>query len=101
MISETKRNRNDKHETIHVPPKLQVLVGTRAENEVSLPTSSSLTALDLALQMLQGEGNVLSLSPGPDYPSMDFSFSAVKPILPSPSILVSAVFRALTVMSQR
>lgn len=76
-------------------------MGTRAENEVpKLPASSSLTALDVALQMLQGEGDILALQPGPDYPSVDFSFSAVTPILLSPSILASAVFRELTMISQ-
>ncbi|KAG8217232.1 hypothetical protein J3R82DRAFT_5319 [Butyriboletus roseoflavus] len=92
-----KTKRNDNYESmIYVPPKrrsvdvkpsrspLKSTLTTLVENEVSLPASSSLTALDAALklQMLQGERDILTLMPGLDYPSVDFSFSAMTPIFP-------------------
>lgn len=71
-------------------------MATLAQKEVSLPASSSLATLDAALQLLQGEGDILTLMQGPDYPSVDLSFSAMTPILMSMSIFASAVFHALT-----
>ncbi|KAF8556924.1 hypothetical protein OG21DRAFT_1505962 [Imleria badia] len=87
VFTRTQRRRDDKNESIYVPPKQRnvdvkplrnPLKSTLAANEVSSPAPSSLTALDAGLQ---SEGDILTLLPRSDsYPNVDLGFSTVIPI---------------------